>query len=96
MQRETFDEVLKRRDGYTQEEVEETRQEILERIGNGEDGFDVIDEYVTRTGLSRRSDYLAKKKGIQRTDVTAISYPPYEETIKQHGNEVLVDEIITT
>lgn len=44
MQRETFDEVLKRRDGYTQEEVEETRQEILERIGNGEDGFDVIDE----------------------------------------------------
>lgn len=45
MQRETFDEVLKRRDGYTQEEVEETRQEILERIGNGEDGFDVIDEY---------------------------------------------------
>ncbi len=45
MQQETFDEVLKRRDGYTQEEVEETRQEILERIGNGEDGFDVIDEY---------------------------------------------------
>ena len=45
MQRETFDEVLKRRDGYTQEEVEETRQEILERIGNGEDGFDVINEY---------------------------------------------------
>lgn len=45
MQRETFDEVLKRHDGYTQEEVEETRQEILERIGNGEDGFDVIDEY---------------------------------------------------
>lgn len=45
MQRETFDEVLKRRDGYTQEEVEETRLEILERIGNGEDGFDVIDEY---------------------------------------------------
>lgn len=45
MQRETFDEVLKRRDGYTQEEVVETRQEILERIGNGEDGFDVIDEY---------------------------------------------------
>ena len=45
MQRETFDEVLKRRDGYTQEEVEETRQEILERIGNGEDGFEVIDEY---------------------------------------------------
>lgn len=45
MQRETFDEVLKRSDGYTQEEVEETRQEILERIGNGEDGFDVIDEY---------------------------------------------------
>lgn len=45
MQRETFDEVLKRRDGYTQEEVKETRQEILERIGNGEDGFDVIDEY---------------------------------------------------
>lgn len=45
MQRETFDEVLKRRDGYTQEEVEETRLEILERIGNGEDGFDVINEY---------------------------------------------------
>ena len=45
MQRETFDEVLKRRDGYTQEAVEETRLEILERIGNGEDGFDVINEY---------------------------------------------------
>ena len=32
MARETFDEVLQRRDGYTQEEVDETRQEILDRI----------------------------------------------------------------
>ena len=45
MARETFDEVLQRRDGYTQEEVDETRQEILERIADGEDGFDIIDEY---------------------------------------------------
>ena len=37
MERETFDEVLKRRDGYTQEEVDEARQEILERIADGED-----------------------------------------------------------
>ena len=52
MTRETFDEVLKRRDGYTQEEVDETRQEILDRIGEGEDAFDIIDEY----GL--KPDYL--------------------------------------
>ena len=45
MERETFDEVLKRRDGYTQEEVDEARQEILERIADGEDVFDIIDEY---------------------------------------------------
>ena len=45
MERETFDEVLKRRDGYTQEEVDEARQEILDRIADGEDGFDIIDEY---------------------------------------------------
>lgn len=45
MARETFDEVLQRRDGYTQEEVDETRQEILGRIADGEDGFDIIDEY---------------------------------------------------
>ena len=45
MERETFDEVLKRRDGYTQEEVDEARQDILERIADGEDGFDIIDEY---------------------------------------------------
>ena len=45
MERETFDEVLKRRDGYTQEEVDEARQEIQERIADGEDGFDIIDEY---------------------------------------------------
>ena len=32
MARETFDEVLKRRDGYTQEEVDEARQEILDRL----------------------------------------------------------------
>ena len=45
MARETFDEVLQRRDGYTQAEVDETKQEILERIADGEDGFDIIDEY---------------------------------------------------
>lgn len=45
MARETFDEVLQRRDGYTQEEVDEIRQEILARIADGEDGFDIIDEY---------------------------------------------------
>lgn len=45
MARETFDEVLQRRDGYTQEEVDEARLEILERIADGEDGFDIIDEY---------------------------------------------------
>mgnify|MGYP000687759581 CR=1 FL=1 len=36
MARETFDEVLQRRDGYTQAEVDETKQEILERIADGE------------------------------------------------------------
>ena len=45
MAREKFAEVLQRRDGYTQEEVAEARQEILERIADGEDGFDIIDEY---------------------------------------------------
>ena len=45
MEREIFDEVLQRRDGYTQEEVDETRQEILDQIADGEDGFDIIDEY---------------------------------------------------
>ncbi len=45
MEREIFDEVLRRRDGYTQEEVDETRQEILDRIAEGESGFDIIDEY---------------------------------------------------
>ena len=45
MARETFDEVLKRRDGYTQEEVDEIRQEILDRLADGEDGFDIIAEY---------------------------------------------------
>ena len=37
MARETFDEVLQRRDGYTQEEVDEIRQEILDRLADGED-----------------------------------------------------------
>ena len=45
MARETFDEVLQRRDGYTQEEVDESRHEILYRLADGEDGFDIIDEY---------------------------------------------------
>ena len=45
MARETFDEVLQRRDSYTQEEVDEIRQEILDRLADGEDGFDIIDEY---------------------------------------------------
>ena len=52
MARETFDEVLQRRDGYTQEEVDEIRQEILDRLADGEDGFDIIDE----SGLE--PDYL--------------------------------------
>ncbi len=30
---------------HRQEEVDETRQEILDRIADGEDGFDIIDEY---------------------------------------------------
>ncbi len=45
MPRETFDEVLKRRDHYTDEEITEARHEILDRIGDGEDAFDIIDEY---------------------------------------------------
>lgn len=44
-ERKTFDEVLKERDGYTEEEVTEVRREILDRIMDGEDGFDIIDEY---------------------------------------------------
>ena len=45
MERKTFDEVLRDRDGYTEEEVAEAREDILERIMDGEDGFDIIDEY---------------------------------------------------
>ena len=44
-ERRTFDEVLKERDGYTEEEITEARNEILDRIMEGEDGFDVIEEY---------------------------------------------------
>ena len=45
MERKTFDEVLRDRDGYTEEEVADARKDILERIMDGEDGFDIIDEY---------------------------------------------------
>ena len=44
-ERKTFDDVLRDRDGYTEEEIAETRRDILDRIVEGEDGFDVIDEY---------------------------------------------------
>jgi len=44
-ERKTFDEVLRDRDGYTDEEITEARRDILDRIMDGEDGFDVIDEY---------------------------------------------------
>ena len=44
-ERPTLDEVLKKRDGYTEEEVTEARNDILNRIMEGEDGFDVIEEY---------------------------------------------------
>ena len=45
MPRRTFDEVLKELDGYTEEEVAEARKDILERIMDGEDGFEIIEEY---------------------------------------------------
>ncbi len=45
MVRKTFDEVLRDRDGYTEEEIAEAREDILARIMDGEDGFDIIDEY---------------------------------------------------
>ena len=45
MARKTLDEVLRDRDGYTEEEIAEAREDILERIMDGEDGFDIIDEY---------------------------------------------------
>ena len=44
-ERKTFDEVLRDRDGYTEEEITEARRDILDRIMDGEDGFDVIEEY---------------------------------------------------
>ena len=44
-ERPTFGEVLMRRDGYTETEVDEARQDILDRIMDGEDGFEVIAEY---------------------------------------------------
>ena len=44
-ERKTFDDVLRDRDGYTEEEISEARREILDRIMDGEDGFDVIEEY---------------------------------------------------
>lgn len=45
MERETFDEILVRRDGYTPEEANLVGCEILERIADGEDGFEIIEEY---------------------------------------------------
>ena len=44
-ERPTFDEVLKKRDGYTENEVTEARNDILNRIMEDEDGFDAIEEY---------------------------------------------------
>ena len=44
-ERKTFDDVLRDRDGYTEEEITEARRDILDRIMDGEDGFDVIEEY---------------------------------------------------
>ena len=44
-ERKTFDDVLRDRDGYTEEEISEARRDILDRIMDGEDGFDVIEEY---------------------------------------------------
>ena len=44
-ERKTFDDVLRDRDGYTVEEITEARRDILDRIMDGEDGFDVIEEY---------------------------------------------------
>ncbi len=44
-ERKTFDEVLRDRDGYTEEDIAEARRDILDRIMEGEDGFDVIEEY---------------------------------------------------
>ena len=44
-ERKTFDAVLRDRDGYTEEEIAETRRDILDRVMDGEDGFDVIEEY---------------------------------------------------
>ena len=44
-ERKTFDDILRDRDGYTEEEIAETRRDILDRIMDGEDGFDVIEEY---------------------------------------------------
>ena len=44
-ERKTFDDVLRDRDGYTEEEIAETRRDILDQIMDGEDGFDVIEEY---------------------------------------------------
>ena len=44
-ERKTFDDVLRDRDDYTEEEIAETRRDILDRIMDGEDGFDVIEEY---------------------------------------------------
>ena len=43
-ERKTFDDVLRDRDGYTEEEIAETRRDILDRIMDGEDGFDVIED----------------------------------------------------
>ena len=44
-ERKTFDDVLRDRDGYTEEEISEARRDILDRIMDGEDGFDIIEEY---------------------------------------------------
>ena len=44
-ERKTFNDVLRDRDGYTEEEISEARRDILDRIMDGEDGFDIIEEY---------------------------------------------------
>ena len=58
-ERPTFDEVLKKRDGYTDEETAEARRDILDRIMEGEDGFDVIEENV-RSNWNPEEEDLAQ------------------------------------
>ena len=45
MPEKTFEQVLIERDNYTPEDADDVRHEVLDRMINGEDPFEVLGEY---------------------------------------------------